>query len=196
MKRLICVLLVICILMFAVGCASGGVTEEDFAVKVGGETIELGMPSVYKGEEVIPDVGGPLAKMGVTGMSKDDMFFWLVINGEEASLGCGLKVGDNVSEVIKVLGKNIMHDEDQSESEYEILYYYYVKNGKLYGIADTINIDRLSARIMNEEEEKYFEKIKDDYMYHDAYTLQFYITDNIVSWMELMHIDNSDRRDE
>ena len=156
------------------------------------------MPNVYKGEEVsgLGHDGGELMKMGVVTGSSDDLFGWFAISKEEASLGCGLKVGDNVSEVIKVLGKNIMHDENQSENEYTIKYYYYVKNGKLYGIADQFNVSRLFLRQMNEEEEKNYEKIKDDLMYYDAYSSYFYIIDNIVIGIELAYIDNSDRRDE
>ena len=125
MKRFICVLLVISILMFAAGCANGGVTEKDFVVNVGGETVELGMPAVYKGEEVVGfgNAGGELMKMGVIVATADGLIGWIGISKEEASLGCGLKVGDNVSEVIKVLGKNIIYDEKQSESEYILKYY-------------------------------------------------------------------------
>ena len=177
MKRFTLVLLVACIILFAAGCGNGGITEKDFVVNVGGETLELGMPNVYKGEEVsqLGIDGGELMKMGVLAVNVDDLFEWITINREGASLGCGLKVGDNASEVIKVLGKNIIYDENQSESEYIIKYYYYVKNGKFYGIADQFNVSRLFLRQMNEEEEKNYEKIKDDLKYYDANFIHFVI---------------------
>ncbi len=39
-------------------------------------------------------------------------------------------------------------------------------------------------------------RIKDDLMYCDAYCIDFFTNDNIVTGIELQYIDNSDRRDE
>lgn len=178
-KRIIAiVILIIVVTAVACGCGSGRLTKKDFLIRTDIADIQMG--------EELEISGSEKAELMEYGIFVDDNYASIMKSDQNIKLANGIGVGDDVKKVVKVYGKNLMYDEFKDKETYELVYFYYEKNGKLESVSDKISYGDMQMMSFDEEEAEYFEKIKSDLQSCDTYSIKFIIKDNVVEKIALL----------
>lgn len=180
-KRIIAiVILIMVITVVACGCGSGRLTKKDFLIRTDIADIQMG--------EELEISGSQKADLVDYGIFVDDNYASMMKSIHNIKLANGIGIGDDVKKVVKVYGKNLMYDEFKDTETYELVYFYYEKNGKLKSVSDKIRYGNMQMMSFDEDEAEHFENIKSDLQSCDTYSIKFIIKDNVVEKIALLYM--------
>lgn len=180
-KRFIAiVILIMVVTVVACGCGSGRLTKKDFLIRTDIADIQIG--------EELEISNSEKAELIDYGIFVDDNYASMMKSIHNIKLANGIGIGDDVKKVVKVYGNNLMYDEFKDTETYELVYFYYEKNGKLESVSDKISYGNMQMMRFDKDEAEYFEKIKSDLQSCETYSIKFIIKDNVVDKIALLYM--------
>lgn len=184
-RRLIAIVTIIIVAaVVSCGCSSDRLVKEDLLIRTDIVDIQLGEDvDITNSQKIDLMEYGIVVDNNTIGMSESE---------KNIKLANGIGVGDTVDKVLSVFGKNLMYDDVKDEETYELVYYYYVKDGIIESVCANLNYNHMNLLAFDKAEREYFDKVLPDMMSSNSYLIKFLIKDDMVEHISMMYSDKSD----